>query len=86
MGTIDDYVHRIGRTARGKGGKGHALVFFEYYDKMPHLAGELVELLENSKQPVPEQLRVIVLKAASRPPPQPYAPRQWKNEWRSGWN
>ena len=28
---IEDYVHRVGRTGRGKQGVGHALVFFEYY-------------------------------------------------------
>ena len=26
---IDQYVHRVGRTARGVGGKGRAIVFFE---------------------------------------------------------
>ena len=29
----EEYVHRIGRTARGNFGKGHALVFFEYYNE-----------------------------------------------------
>merc|ERR1711964_500835 len=29
MGTVEDYVHRIGRTGRGKEGKGHAMAFFE---------------------------------------------------------
>ena len=29
----EDYVHRIGRTARGNFGKGHALVFFEHYNE-----------------------------------------------------
>jgi ATP-dependent RNA helicase DDX5/DBP2 len=28
MGSIEGYIHRIGRTARGKEEKGHALVFF----------------------------------------------------------
>ena len=28
----EEYVHRIGRTARGNFGKGHALVFYEYYN------------------------------------------------------
>jgi len=59
MGRIDDYVHRIGRTARGKYGKGKAVVFFEYYYKEPGLAAELIELLESSKQKVPEELKRI---------------------------
>ena len=37
MGDIEDYVHRIGRTARGPYGEGHALTFFEY-DRSLHLA------------------------------------------------
>jgi superfamily II DNA/RNA helicase len=28
MGETEDYIHRIGRTGRGVGGTGHALVFF----------------------------------------------------------
>jgi len=59
MGTIDDYVHRIGRTARGKDGRGHALVFFEYWHKEPGIAAQLIELLVASKQPVPRDLRRI---------------------------
>ena len=34
-GGIDDYVHRIGRTARGMSGAvGHALIFYEFDPKM----------------------------------------------------
>lgn len=51
--TIEDYVHRIGRTGRG-GKKGTAHTFFTANDK-PR-AGELVNLLRDSKQPVPEDL------------------------------
>merc|ERR1711982_239021 len=53
MGEIEDYIHRIGRTARGKYGKGHALVFFEYWESYPAVAGELIDVLSASKQPVP---------------------------------
>merc|ERR1712025_555985 len=35
MPDIEDYVHRIGRTARGPHGQGHALTFFEYCTKWP---------------------------------------------------
>lgn len=59
MGEIEDYIHRIGRTARGKYGKGHAFVFFEYWPGYPDIAAELVEVLEASKQKVPEDLRRI---------------------------
>jgi len=59
MGDIDDYVHRIGRCARGPYGKGHALTFFEYNNKWPHLAEGLVSLLEQAKQLVPDKLLEI---------------------------
>merc|ERR1719507_2977629 len=64
MGSIDDYVHRIGRTARGLDAKGHALVFFEYYYKDAHIAEQLAELLQASRQPVPEGLRRIAKEVA----------------------
>eukprot|EP00747_Dinoflagellata_sp_TGD_P114989 gnl/TRDRNA2_/TRDRNA2_172045_c0_seq3.p1 gnl/TRDRNA2_/TRDRNA2_172045_c0~~gnl/TRDRNA2_/TRDRNA2_172045_c0_seq3.p1 ORF type:complete len:450 (+),score=84.89 gnl/TRDRNA2_/TRDRNA2_172045_c0_seq3:1091-2440(+) len=59
MGEVEDYIHRIGRTARGRYGKGHALVFFEYWEGYPQLASELIEVLEASEQHVPDQLRGI---------------------------
>jgi len=59
MGTVEDYIHRIGRTARGKDAKGHALVFFEYHWKFPALAAELILVLETANQPVPQDLRRI---------------------------
>eukprot|EP00913_Durusdinium_trenchii_P023095 g21681.t1 len=37
MGDIEDYVHRIGRTARGPYGRGHALTFYEHNRKLPDL-------------------------------------------------
>uniref|UniRef100_K3X8C2 RNA helicase n=1 Tax=Globisporangium ultimum (strain ATCC 200006 / CBS 805.95 / DAOM BR144) TaxID=431595 RepID=K3X8C2_GLOUD len=51
--TIEDYVHRIGRTGRG-GKKGIAHTFFTNNDK-PR-AGELVNLLRDSNQDVPQDL------------------------------
>merc|ERR1711924_218729 len=56
MGTIEDYVHRIGRTARGEHGTGHALVFFEYWERYPEIASQLIEVLRRSKQRVPAEL------------------------------
>lgn len=51
--TIEDYVHRIGRTGRG-GKSGISHTFFTAFDK-PR-AGELVNLLRESNAPVPEAL------------------------------
>lgn len=51
--TIEDYVHRIGRTGRG-GKKGIAHTFFTTNDKAR--AGELVNVLRDSSQDVPEAL------------------------------
>ncbi|RLN91565.1 hypothetical protein BBJ28_00007933 [Nothophytophthora sp. Chile5] len=51
--TIEDYVHRIGRTGRG-GKKGIAHTFFTANDK-PR-AGELVNLLREGNQEVPDDL------------------------------
>jgi len=59
MGSIADYVHRIGRTGRGKDATGHALVFFEYFHKFPNLAADLSKLLHHCKQPVPPELTII---------------------------
>jgi len=68
MGSVEDYVHRIGRTGRGKEGGGHAMVFFEYYWKSPETAEELISVMERAKQVVPQGLRKIAdeVKAGSR--------------------
>lgn len=61
MGDVDDYVHRIGRTARGVSGRGgHALTFFEFDPKWPKIAGELAKVLEQAGQEVPEELQRVV--------------------------
>jgi len=65
MGDIEDYVHRIGRTARGPYGKGHALTFFEYDKKWPHLASALLGVLEQSAQEAPEDLLRIAQEVAT---------------------
>jgi superfamily II DNA/RNA helicase len=59
MGEIEEYIHRIGRTARGRDAKGHALVFFEYEQRDSKCAASLVQVLEASKQHVPKDLRRI---------------------------
>jgi len=63
--SIEDYVHRIGRTSRGQDGTGHALTFFEYWPKHPQLAQELCTLLLQSDQDVPPELECVVANVAS---------------------
>lgn len=52
-GSIEDYIHRIGRTARA-GKSGDAYSFFTYEDSKR--ARELVKLLRDAKQEIPDQL------------------------------
>jgi len=51
--TIEDYVHRIGRTGRA-GKSGVAYTFFQQGDKAR--AGELVNVLKEAEQTVPEEM------------------------------
>ncbi|KAI9739052.1 MAG: RNA-dependent ATPase [Cirrosporium novae-zelandiae] len=51
--TIEDYVHRIGRTGRA-GKTGIAITFFTDFDKAH--SGELINVLKAASQPVPEDL------------------------------
>ena len=51
--TVEDYVHRIGRTGRA-GQTGIAYTLFTEHEK--HLAGALVNVLRDAGQPVPEEL------------------------------
>jgi len=54
--TIEDYVHRIGRTGRaGKKGVSHTL--FSDFDK--HLGGALMRVLKDAGQEVPESLKTM---------------------------
>lgn len=51
--TIEDYVHRIGRTGRaGQSGVAHTL----FTEDEKHLSGALCNILRGANQPVPEQL------------------------------
>lgn len=51
--TVEDYVHRIGRTGRaGQTGTAHTL----FTEQEKHLAGALVNVLNQANQPVPEEL------------------------------
>ncbi|GAB0136626.1 RNA-dependent ATPase [Epichloe bromicola] len=51
--TIEDYVHRIGRTGRA-GNTGAAHTFFTIQDKAH--SGSLVNILKGANQPVPDEL------------------------------
>jgi len=60
--TIEDYVHRIGRTGRG-GKQGLSICFFcpeskGVQDEKAH-AGDLVKILRDAKQEVPQALEKI---------------------------
>ncbi|KAI9033333.1 P-loop containing nucleoside triphosphate hydrolase protein [Hyaloraphidium curvatum] len=54
--TIEDYVHRIGRTARG-GATGTSYTFFTSAEK--HLAAALANVLRDAGQAVPDSLRAF---------------------------
>lgn len=57
---IEDYVHRIGRTGRG-GNSGKSFSFFQERDCINpgKMARQLSEILRESNQPVPEDLKKI---------------------------
>jgi len=84
MNGVAEYVHRIGRTGRGKEGRGHALVFFEYSDKAPQIAGELVEVLARSKQVVPPELQKLADEVASGVRVSFYDKKKQMNSWNGG--
>merc|ERR1719408_1138961 len=53
---IEDYIHRVGRTGRA-GALGSSYSFFTH-DKF-RLAGDLVNVLKEAQQPVPEELQKL---------------------------
>lgn len=83
MNSVQDYIHRIGRTGRGKDASGHALVFFEYSEKNTAIAGELVDVLKRSKQVVPPELQKIADEVASGVRQDFYS--SWGNNGGNGW-
>lgn len=63
--TTEDYVHRIGRTARNKE-VGTAITLFDPVENAP-LSRELVDVLKTAEQSVPEELQKIADKTYARP-------------------
>lgn len=64
--TVEDYVHRIGRTGRG-GASGISHTFFSDFDK--GLAGALVAVLQEAGQEVPPEIyryQMVTKKKASK--------------------
>lgn len=55
--SIDEYVHRIGRTGR-VGNEGKATSFYDYQQDRP-LAGDLVKILTDAGQPIPDFLQSV---------------------------
>ncbi|CAD7931729.1 unnamed protein product [Amoebophrya sp. A120] len=76
-----EYIHRIGRTARGEFGRGYAITFFEYWENIPEAATELIEILKKSEQFVPEELLEIdqQVKLGIRKPK--HVTRSWESQW-----
>jgi len=64
--TIEDYVHRIGRTGRA-GNKGISHTFFQHTADKQH-AGGLVNVLKETNQPVPESLLQFDLSVKKKEP------------------
>ena len=60
---IEDYVHRIGRTARGNVAEGESLSFFTYENR--GCARELIRMLKVAKQDVPYKLNEMANSAGS---------------------
>merc|ERR1711920_1077020 len=59
-GGIDDYVHRIGRTARGFEMKyAYALVFYDWDPNFETMPADITRVLQNAGQPVPAELQQI---------------------------
>lgn len=61
---IDDYVHRIGRTARGSCMKGHSITFVTDED-LPNM-NKFVNLLRESNQDIPVELTDMISRKNNR--------------------
>jgi ATP-dependent RNA helicase DBP3 len=63
--TVEDYVHRIGRTGRA-GATGISHTFFEKHDK--NLCGALVGVLKQAKADIPEELLAFGIATKKKEP------------------
>ncbi|KAM0687341.1 ATP-dependent RNA helicase dbp2 [Conglomerata obtusa] len=59
----EDYVHRIGRTARGDVKEGKSYSFFTYDDRSN--AKKLIEIMEDSKSDISDELRRLVVRGGT---------------------
>ncbi|CAD7944850.1 unnamed protein product [Amoebophrya sp. A120] len=66
--SLEDYVHRVGRTARGREvvTKASSIAIFEYWPNYPDYAAHLIQVLEKAGQPVPDELREIARRVQDR--------------------
>lgn len=62
-GHVEDYIHCIGRTARGVSALGKAFCFYELNEKSLDVPSQLIDQLTNAKQNVPESLIEVAAKA-----------------------
>jgi ATP-dependent RNA helicase DDX5/DBP2 len=63
---VEDFVHRIGRTARGNSAVGNSYTFFTSQKQDRGNAGELVDLMKGAEQEVPQELLDLVQRGGSR--------------------
>ncbi|KAM0677174.1 ATP-dependent RNA helicase dbp2 [Binucleata daphniae] len=61
---FEDYVHRIGRTARGDCKEGKSMTFFTYDDRSN--AKKLVDILVDCKNIVSDELRKLVMRDSGK--------------------
>lgn len=78
---IENYVHRIGRTARGSAQEGTSYAFVTAEDK--GVAFDLVKVMRGADQEVPNELDAMVVK--KKPPMQRNYAARYNNGNRRGW-
>lgn len=57
--SVEDYVHRVGRTNRGEKRGGKAIVFYEYWHGAPEVPAKLIDILTRARQTIPPALERI---------------------------
>jgi ATP-dependent RNA helicase DDX5/DBP2 len=72
---VEDYVHRIGRTARA-GATGTAITFFTRGNSKA--AKELISVLKEANQVVPEGLYEMLQRGRGGPPGRNYPQSRWR--------